>query len=71
MTTVLHFPKRKADAERLALVGAALQAAIPLPKHDPELDLLLTIGAKLLDNLNELELDRWLGRINKWEAIQS
>ncbi len=67
--TILQFPKRTTDAERIALAGSALQAAIPLPSKDAELDLLLQIGGKLLDNLNDFEaVDCWLVRLDQWEA---
>lgn len=76
---IIAFPTRKPDAERLALLASNIDAAIPLPKVDPELDLLLQIGAKLIDNLNDYtrpdcrgliddQLDAFLVRLDKWDA---
>lgn len=73
--TILHFPQRKADAERLALIGSMIASTIPMPERDMELDMLLQIGGKLLDNLNDYRrpdcsglMDRWLDRLDAWET---
>ncbi len=67
--TILAFPSRKQNEERLAQVGESLRVATPLPSRDPELDLLLQIGGKLLDNLNDhVAVDCWLARLDQWEA---
>jgi hypothetical protein len=67
--TIIQFPTRIVDGERLALAGSALQAAVPLPSKDAELDLLLQIGGKLLDNLNDCEaVDCWLVRLDQWQS---
>jgi hypothetical protein len=76
--TILQFPKRTDDAERLALVGNMLTSAVPLPDRDMELDMLLAIGGKLLDNLNAYrqpdctgmvaELDAWVARLDLLDA---
>ncbi len=70
MTATIHaFPTRKADRERLALVGETLKVAVPITSSDAELDLLIQIGGTLLDNLNEYTaIDSWLVRLNAWEA---
>lgn len=67
---IIPFPSRTLDAKRLAWVGAVLNAAVPLPQAaDPELDMLLKIGSKLLDNLNDFEaVDCWLVRLDEWEG---
>jgi len=70
--TILQFPKRTTDAERLADVGELLKAAHPLAQRGAELDLLLQIGGKLLDNLNDYTaIDCWLVRLEAWEARNS
>ena len=66
---IIPFTPRKQDNEHLALTGENLRQAVAVPSHDAELDLLLQIGGKLLDNLNEQELDRWMGRIDTWEKL--
>lgn len=67
--TILQFPKRTADAQRLADVGELLKAAHPVAPRDAELDLLLQIGGKLLDNLNDhTAIDCWLVRLDAWEG---
>jgi hypothetical protein len=72
---IIFFPGKPADRERLALVGRMLKDAIPTPVRDLELDMLLQIGGKLLDNLNDYQrpdcsglMDAWLDRIDAWEA---
>lgn len=72
---IIPFPSRRADAERLALVGKQLKDALPIAPRDAELDLLLQIGSKLLDNINDYEavdcsglMDQWLDRLDKWDA---
>lgn len=63
--TIIAFPSRKLDSERLDLTAQSLAAAIPVPASDPELDLLLKIGGKLLDNLNDFQaIDCWLARVD-------
>lgn len=72
MTATIHaFPTRTADRERLALVGETLKVAVPITSSDAELDLLIQIGGKLLDNLNERELDRWLRRVDTFDRLTS
>ena len=76
--TILHFPVRKVDADRLALVGTILSDAVPMPDRDTELDILLTIGGKLLDNRSDYqapdcqglvaELDAWVARLDQWDS---
>lgn len=66
---IIPFTPRKQSKEQLALMGETLRQAVALPPRDAELDLLLQIGGKLLDNLNEQELDRWVGRIDTWEKL--
>lgn len=67
--TILQLPKRTTDAERLADVGELLKTAHPLAQRDAELDLLLQIGGKLLDNLyNYKHRDCWLVRLDAWES---
>ena len=73
---IIPFPARAIDAERLADVADRLKTAITLPTSaDLELDLLLQIGGKLLDNLNDYTrpdcsglMDDWIERLDKWEA---
>ncbi|WP_343545700.1 hypothetical protein [Sphingomonas paucimobilis] len=73
---VIPFPTRAIDAERLADVADRLKTAIPLPTSaDLELDMLLQIGGKLLDNLNDYTrpdcsglMDEWVERLDKWDA---
>jgi len=65
---VIAFPTRTPDHDRLALVGEALKVATPIAPRDAELDLLLQIGGKLLDNLNDYTVvDCWLVRLDQWE----
>lgn len=66
---IIPFPTRGAD-ERLAQVGQLMKTAVPVPTSaDPELDMLLKIGGKLLDNLNDFEaVDCWIVRLEEWEA---
>lgn len=72
MTATIHaFPTRTVDRERLALVGETLKVAVPIASSDAELDLLIQIGGKLLDNLNERELDRWLRRVDTFDRLTS
>ncbi|WP_293965738.1 hypothetical protein [Sphingomonas sp.] len=67
--TIIAFPHRTINLQRLALVGTALRDAIPIAPRDAELDLLLTIGGKLLDNLaDHTAVDCWLVRLDEWEA---
>ncbi len=68
---IIAFPTRTADRERLALVGGTLKVAVPITTRDSELDLLIQIGGKLLDNLNERELDRWLRRVDTFDRLTS
>lgn len=73
---IIPFPSRAIDAERLADVADRLKSAIPLPTSaDMELDMLLQIGGKLLDNLNDYKrpdcsglMDSWIERLDQWEA---
>ncbi|WP_156359715.1 hypothetical protein [Sphingomonas sp. Leaf28] len=66
---IIPFPHRKPDADRLALVGENVKTALPIAASDPELDLLLQIGGKLLDNLNDYQaIDVWLARLDAFEA---
>lgn len=72
---IILFPSKPEDRERLALVGAALKDAMPLPPRDLELDMLLQIGGKLLDNLNGYQrpdcsglMDAWLDRLDAWDV---
>lgn len=65
---ILPFPSRPVDAERLALLGQTVAKALPLPERDAELELLLKMGARLLDNLNDAALDHWLARVTAWEG---
>lgn len=73
---IIPFPSRAIDANRLAHVGERLKSAIPLPTStDMELDMLLQIGGKLLDNLNDYTrpdcsglMDAWVDRLDKWDA---
>lgn len=69
--TIPAFPTRTVDRERLALVGETLKVAVPITTRDAELDLLIQIGGKLLDNLNERELDRWLRRMDTFDRLTS
>lgn len=74
--TIIPFPSRPADRQRLTLVGDMLGTAIPLPvTEDNELKNLLAIGGKLLDNLNSYQrpdcsrlMDEWLNRLDAWDA---
>lgn len=74
--TIIDFPTRPADRERLALVGDLLGIAIPPPASDDmELSMLLETGAKLLDNLAGYLrpdcsglMDEWLDRLDRWEG---
>lgn len=73
--TILRFPKRTTHAERLALMGNLLTQAVTMPDRDMELDMLLAIGGKLLDNLNDYTrpdcsglLDNWLTQLDSWEG---
>lgn len=72
---IILLPSRPADRERLALVGGMLKDALPIPTRDLELDMLLQIGGKLLDNLNDYQrpdcsglMDAWMDRLDAWDA---
>ena len=73
---IIRFPLRAIDADRLADVAERLKTAIPLPTSaDMELDILLQIGGKLLDNLNDYTrpdcsglMDSWIDRLGQWDA---
>lgn len=69
---IIPFPLRTVDAERLAQAGELIKKAVPVPTSaDPELDMLLQIGGKLLDNLNDFEaVDCWIVRLEEWEAAR-
>lgn len=74
--TIIDFPSRPADRQRLASVALHLSSAIPLPdREDMELSMLLAIGGKLLDNLQDYQrpdcsglMDEWLDRLDRWDA---
>ncbi len=67
---IIPFPSRNVDAERLTRAGEVMRRAVLVPTSaDPELDMLLQIGGKLLDNLDDFEAaDCWIVRLEEWEA---
>jgi hypothetical protein len=65
---IIPFTPRKQDNEHLTLTGQNLRQAVAVPSRDAELDLLLQIGGKLLDNLEvHKAIDCWLVRLDAWE----
>lgn len=77
--TILQFPTNKLNEERLTRVGDLVKSAVPVPTTtDLELDMLLQIGGKLLDNLDDYVMpdcsglidrtDDFVVRLDRWEA---
>lgn len=68
---IIPFPSKPIDAERLALLGEQIKNAVPVAPRDAELDLLLQIGGKLIDNIMDYEaVDCWLVRVDEWTAVK-
>jgi hypothetical protein len=65
---IIAFPSRKADRNRLALVGASLQDAFPVVKRDAELALLTQMADHLIASFNDDYCDRFIDRLAAWEA---
>jgi hypothetical protein len=65
---IIEFPRKPINEARLALVGGALQQAIPLADKDTELQLLITVADRLIGNMVEYQLDEFLVRLDKWDA---
>ncbi len=74
--TILPFPARPVDGARLAIVGGALRDAIPLASKDAELQLLIQVADKLIDNMrdyvrpdcSDLVFDDLLVRLDQYDA---
>ena len=66
---IIVFPDRVIDRGCLALVGWALVGTMPITSSDAELDLLIQIGGKLLDKLNDdMAIDCWLAMLDRRET---
>jgi hypothetical protein len=69
---IILFPGKPADRERLAMVGRLLSDVIPMPARDLELDMLLAMAGKLIDNLNDYQAaDVWLVRFALSDATKA
>lgn len=65
---VIAFPSKPVDEARLALVGGALRDAIPLASKDAELQLLIQIADRLVDNIVDYEVDCFIVRLDQYDA---
>lgn len=65
---VIAFPTKPIDDERFAMVGGALRDAVPLASKDAELDLLVQIADRLVDNIVDYEVDCFIVRLDQYEA---
>lgn len=72
---IIAFPRKPVDQARLAIVGGSLRDAIPLADRDAELQLLIQVADKLVQNMrdyvrpdcSDLMFDSFLVRLDQWD----